>query len=156
MATSPSITRSGSANPAPASVPTGVGALAKLAYFLMLVGLLGLAATGIGTFALGWAPMTHWVLMGHVGGSPLFTIGLTLVALTWPSRLRAHSGSSRFLFWILLVAGLVVVLSGVVPMTPIFGTEGQHLLYLTHRYGAIALALIAGLHLLSLAFRSRR
>ena len=154
MATSPSITRSGSANPIPA--PAGVGALAKLAYFLMFVGLLGLAATGIGTFALGWAPMTHWVLMGHVGGSPLFTIGLTLVALTWPARLHAHSGLSRFLFWILLVAGLVVVLSGVVPMTPLFGTEGQHLLYLAHRYGAIALAVVAGLHLVSLAFGSRR
>jgi hypothetical protein len=151
MATSPSLA-SGSAPAAPA----GVGGFAKFAYFVMFVGLLGLAATGIGTFALGQAPMTHWVLMGHVGGSPMFTIGLTLVALTWPARLDAHAGFARCLFWLLLLAGVGVVLTGVIPMTPIFGTHGQHLLYLSHRYGAIALTAIAVLHLFALGLRARR
>lgn len=133
----------------------GVSGFAKLAYLLMLVGLLALALTGIGTFVLGKAPMTHWILMAHVGGSPAFTVGLTLVALTWPARLGSHNGLARFLFWLLLTAGVVVVLSGVVPMTPLCGTHGQHLLYLAHRYGAIGLAAIAVLHLLTVGFRSR-
>jgi len=48
---------------------------------------------------------------------------------------------------------LVVILSGVLPMTPLFGTPGQHVLYLTHRYSAITLTAAVGLHLLSLKRR---
>jgi hypothetical protein len=32
-------------------------------------------------------------------------------------------------------------------MTPLFGTPGQHLLYLTHRYSAIVLTAAVLLHL---------
>ena len=46
-------------------------------------------------------------------------------------------------------AGLVVILSGVLPMTPIFGTHGQHFLYLVHRYSGIVVAVVAVLHALS-------
>jgi hypothetical protein len=50
------------------------------------------------------------------------------------------------LFCLTLACGLVVLLSGVLPMTPLFGTRGQHLLYLTHRYSGIGLAAAVGLH----------
>ncbi|MGE3312969.1 MAG: hypothetical protein AB7O66_23620 [Limisphaerales bacterium] len=143
--------------PAPAAPATPVpslGALARLAYFLMFVGLLAGAVSGIGTFALGQAPMTQWVLMAHVGASPLFAVGLTLVALTWPSREARYGRFSWFLFWLLLLAGWVLIVSGVLPMTPLAGTEGQHQLYLIHRYSGIATAALALLHLLSL--RPRR
>jgi len=133
-----------------------VGACGRLAYGIMLVGAVGLAATGIGTFILGTPPMTHWMLMAHVSAAPLFAIGLALVALTWSERSRfsvSGSGQSCFskaLLWFILIGGLVVLLSGVVPMTPVFGTAGQHLLYLTHRYSAIVLTVIILLHLFSL------
>ena len=128
----------------------------KVAYGVMLAGIIPLAATGIGTFALGKAPMTHWVLMAHVSAAPFFAVGLALVALTWADRCQfGHAGSRRSgpakaLFWLILTCGLVVILSGVMPMTPIFGTNGQHVLYLTHRYSAIALAAAVALHLLNL------
>ena len=133
-----------------------VPARGKLAYRVMLAGALVLAATGIGTFVLGKAPMTQWVLMAHVTAAPFFAIGLALVALTWADRCQfGHAGSRRSgptkaLFWLILTCGLVVILSGVMPMTPIFGTNGQHVLYLTHRYSAIALAAAVALHLLNL------
>lgn len=149
MATSASLPQTSTASEIPA-----LGLSARLAYFLMLVGLLAVAVTGIGTFALGKAPMNHWILMAHVGASPAFAVGLTLVALTWPPREMRYGPVSRCLLWLLLFAGLIVVLSGVLPMTPLLGTEGQHFLYLTHRYAGIAVAGIAVLHLLSL--RPRR
>ena len=131
----------------------------KVAYGVLLAGLIPLAATGIGTFALGKAPMTHWVLMAHVSAAPIFAVGLALMALIWADRSRFGSGSSRrrgstkTLFWLILASGLVVILTGVVPMTPLFGTPGQHALYLTHRYSAIVLAVAVSLHLLSLRRR---
>lgn len=131
------------------AVPSGPGALGRLAQLITLVGVLALGASGIGTFALGQAPMTHWVLMAHVGASSLFTVGLTLMALTWTPRLAGHNGAGRFLYWLFLATGLVVILSGVLPMTPLTGTEGQHLLYLAHRYSGIAVAVLALLHLLA-------
>lgn len=130
-----------------------LGGKAKLAYLLMLAGVAILGLSGIGTFLTGKAPMTHWILMLHVGASPAFSMGLALVALTWPAGIVRHAAVSRCLFWLMLLAGLTVILSGVVPMTPIFGTHGQHTLYLVHRYGGIALGGITVLHLLSLGLK---
>ena len=151
MATTPSLAHESDA----ALDPAGPGFFAKLAYFLMFLGVVVLGVTGIGTFLLGKAPMTHWTLMAHVGASPMFTVGLTFVALTWPTRLGRQTSAARFLFWLVLLVGLLVILTGVVPMTPVFGTHGQHLLYLAHRFTAIALAPLVVLHLLSLLGRRR-
>lgn len=136
--------------PYPAGASPRLGLGPKLAYLLMLLGLVLLGVTGIGTFALGRAPMSGWILMLHVGASPTFSIGLALVALTWNAHRPRPRGAQGFLFLFLLLSGLVVILSGVVPMTPVLGTEGQHFLYLVHRYGAMVTAGAALLHLLSL------
>lgn len=120
----------------------------KLAYAVMFIAIIVLAATGIGTFALGKAPMTHWILMLHVSFAPLFALGLAAVSLTWSGKTNG-SCFNRFLFRLVLLCGLVVILSGVVPMTPLFGTHGEHTLYLTHRYSAIVLTALAVLHLLT-------
>jgi len=140
---------------AAANGKTGVGLGGKLAYTAMLLAGIAMAVTGIGTFMFGQPPMTHWVLMAHVSAAPLFAIGLALVALTWTGGSRANGSGpsclSQTLLWLILLGGLLVVLTGVVPMTPIFGTQGQHLLYLTHRYGAIVFSVAVVLHLLSLA-----
>jgi cytochrome b subunit of formate dehydrogenase len=130
----------------------------KLSYAVLCAALAILAATGIGTFALGKAPMTHWVLMAHVAVAPLFALGLAAVALTWADLCRGGAPSplnipARVLLWVILLCGLVVVLSGVVPMTPLCGTDGQHFLYLTHRYAAIVLTAAVLLHWPALARR---
>jgi cytochrome b subunit of formate dehydrogenase len=133
-------------------------AIGKPSYWVLCLASLFLAATGIGTFALGAPPMTHWVLMAHVAVAPLFALSLAAVALTWADLCRGGAvsplnASAKALFWVILMAGLVVILSGVVPMTPLFGTPGQHLLYLTHRYSAIVLTAAVLLHLPLLACR---
>ncbi len=125
------------------------GLVGKLAYALMFAGALVLGASGIGTFATGNAPMTGWILMAHVGSSGMFSIGLMIVALTWTSPVAQRGGISWLFYWILLLSGWLVIVSGVVPMTPVFGTHGQHLLYLIHRYSALVAAAAAVLHLLT-------
>jgi cytochrome b subunit of formate dehydrogenase len=132
---------------------------AKLSYGVMCAAGIVLALTGIGTFALGKPPMTHWVLMAHVAAAPLFALCLAAVALTWSGCCGRGAESplnapAKVLLWVILVCGLVVSLSGIVPMTPLFGASGQRVLYLTHRYAAIVLTAAVLLHLP--AFLGRR
>jgi hypothetical protein len=54
---------------------------------------------------------------------------------------------------VVLLAGLVVTLSGVLPMTPLLGAPGQHFLYLTHRWSTIVLTVAVLMHLPMLARR---
>jgi hypothetical protein len=129
--------------------------VAKFSYVVMCLGAAVLAGTGIGVFALGKAPMTHWVLMLHMAATPLFALGLAAVALTWADLCREGSPArlgcaAKVLFWIILASGLTVILSGAVPMTPLCGTSGQHLLYLTHRCAGIVLAVAILAHLAAL------
>ncbi len=131
---------------------------AKLSYIAMCLGAAVLAASGIGVFALGRPPMTHWVLMAHIAAAPVFAVGLAAVALTWADLCRKGSNprlgaAAKVLLWIILACGLVVILTGVTPMTPLFGSNGQHVLYLTHRYSGIVLAVAVLLHLPALRLR---
>ena len=124
----------------------------KLFYAAMFAAIVVLGFTGIGVFLTGHAPMTHWVLMIHMAAAPVFALGLAGVAVTWADLCRADSRPqlgcmARALFWIILACGLVVILSGAVPMTPLYGSAGQHTLYLTHRWAGIGLAAAVLLHL---------
>ena len=130
----------------------------NLSYAVLCAAGLVLTATGLGTFALGKPPMTHWVLMAHVAVAPFFAAGLAAVALTWSGLCRGGADSplscaAQAMLWLVLLSGLVVILSGVLPMTPLFGARGQHFLYLTHRYSAIVLTVAVLLHLPMLASR---
>lgn len=130
--------------------------LGRVAYFVMAISIIVLAVTGIGTFITGHAPMTHWTLMAHVSAAPLFAMSLAFVALTWSDHCRFGCPRTRqtfitkLLLWFILLVGLIVVLTGVVPMLPLLGTTGQHLFYLTHRYCGITLACGVVLHLVNL------
>ncbi|MCX6897919.1 MAG: hypothetical protein NT105_04390 [Verrucomicrobia bacterium] len=126
----------------------------NLAYLMMLLGAAALAVTGLGWLLFGKAAITGWVLMLHVGSAPLFAVGLALVALTWAGR--SGAGAGGLLFWLVLAGGWMVLLTGVVPMTPLCGTDGQRTLASLHRYSAIVLTAVVALHLLRLAAVNRR
>lgn len=124
----------------------------KLIYAGFGASLLVLALTGLGTMLTGRAPMSEWVLMLHATAAPGFAVCTTLLALIWAdrSRLNCTSGpfamAQRTIFWLVLMAALVVILTAVLPMTPIFGTPGQHLLYEIHRYSSLVLFILVVLH----------
>ncbi len=130
--------------------------LGKLAYFILFLGVVGSALTGVGSLIAGKVPMSHWVLMAHVGSGPLFALGLALFAVTWAHRSRlgqenpCGNCANKLLFWLLLVCGLLVILTGVVPMTPLFGTSGQHFLYVSHRYTTVVFTVLFILHAITL------
>src|SRR5436309_13611299 len=113
-----------------------VSPLGKRSHLALRFAVLALALTGIGTFALGKAPMTGWVLMLHVAIAPLFALALAALSITWADGARfgaagsPQSNVSKALLWLILLCGVVVILSAVVPMTPLFGSGGQHALYL--------------------------
>jgi cytochrome b subunit of formate dehydrogenase len=124
----------------------------KISYMVMCLGGVILAATGIGVFTFGKPPMTHWVLITHMAAAPIFALGLTAVALTWADLCRKGASprlgpAAKVLFWVILLCGFIVLFTGVVPMLPFYGTDGQHTLYITHRYAAIVLAVAVLLHL---------
>ncbi len=146
----------------PATTPTaasarrrGLGWFAGLCYLAMLLCTAGLAITGIGTLIAGASPMRGWILMLHCTVAPGFAICITLAALMLADRCRfgaagCYRGMSSFFFWAMLLTGLVVILSAVLPMTPIPSQEGQHLLYQTHRFGSVVFTVAAILHAVSL------
>lgn len=98
--------------------------------------------------------VTGVFLLLHVFGGAVFAVMLTAVVL-----LRAEANSracccgeganlgtfiERLSFWMLAAAGLCLVLTSVVAMTPLFGTGGQIVLATTHKYVSI-LAIVSGM-----------
>jgi hypothetical protein len=132
-----------------------------LAYLLMLIGAAVLAITGLGSLLV-FKAITGWVLMLHVGCAPVFAVGLAWVSLTWTGHTCAcaeHSllhRAARPLLWLVLASGLVVILSGVLPMTPLCGTDGQRTLVSVHLYSAILLTAALALHVLNVVAAKRR
>ncbi|MCF7847665.1 MAG: cytochrome c3 family protein, partial [Kiritimatiellales bacterium] len=105
-----------------------------------------LAITG---FLFGWCtghPLGGYALLGHTAFGGLYAAALCALVLlrgrsTWFTPLRKTA------FWVLLASGLMLVLSILMAMFPIFGTHGQHMCIVLHRIAALltlpALAVLA-------------
>jgi hypothetical protein len=128
-------------------------ALDRLIYAFMLACVFVLAATGLWSALTGEA-MHHWGLMIHCTFAPPFAIGLAALAVSLADRCRvrcADAGSRRFgamqnlLFWLLLPAGLVVILSAAIPMT---GWEQlwQGRFLVMHRYSSLVFFILLMAH----------
>lgn len=130
-----------------------LGWVEKGIYAIMFLGLLVAMLTGLGS-AIVSGHMSGWSLMIHVGLAPAFMLGMAGVAVTMADRCRFvgdRSGSTfgtweNFLFWVMLAATLVAILSAVLPMTPVFGTYGQNVSLNVHRYSSLIAAVAVMLH----------
>jgi len=116
-------------------------------------------------------PLRGWPLFLHCAASPLFSLALTLKALTWAGacafeahdwewfrHLGGYLGSqkglpaSRFnagqkaFFWAIVVLGIIAILSGLGRMAPVLGERGQAALYHAHRGSALLLMLSFVVH----------
>jgi hypothetical protein len=130
-----------------------LGWVEKGIYAIMFFGLLVGGVTGLGSvFTRGH--MSGWALMIHVGLAPAFMLGMAGVAVTLADRcrfVRENTGSTfgpweNVLFWIMLTSTLIAILSAVLPMTPLFGTYGQHVSLDIHRYSSLIAAVAVILH----------
>lgn len=126
----------------------------RLLYLMLIVGVAILSVTGL-VAALFWGgPMDGYLLILHVGSAPLFAIGIAGLAIAWADQRQynPHPSSgdldtgTKLLFWLMLLAGVVSILSAVIPMTPAIGSHGMHLAYHTHRYSSLALFILVVLH----------
>jgi len=116
-------------------------------------------------------PISGYWLMVHVSVGGVFSACLAFLVLTRAHRNRfkaadcpklqnilnqenefQRTNSAYFIlakkicFWLIALLALPVLMSIVLSMFPIFGTDMQHLLMQLHRYSALALALTAVIH----------
>ena len=70
----------------------------------------------------------------------------SVVKKSCPERSRGNGLLRKICFWLIILLALPVILSIVLSMFPLFGTEGQEFLLQLHRYSALLLALIAIVH----------
>jgi len=154
-----------------------VGALRKLVFLLALLCFAVLAVTGfVPPLILGKA-ISGWWLVIHATFAPVFAACVAILAVMWADNSRFDKNywpwlnrvlrrlpqsttavekyelGRKICFWLILFLALPVMLSEVLSMLPLFGTDGQELLLGLHRYSTLSLALfsIAWLYLTSMA-----
>ncbi len=140
--------------------------LTRLAYLLTLISFVILAVTGFGPLLIVARPLSGFPLMTHLAAAPVFAVGLAYLTLMgayrhrfepgeWPVRPDAGDGggpSGRFAFgekvsfWLVILLALPVILSTVLSMFPLFGTDGQEWLLDVHRYSAVLLVMAILVH----------
>ncbi len=95
---------------------------------------------------------------------------LPLLAINWagPSRFGSDSGTEeetyaprffwvpRLLFWFILAGGLIVILTMLVSMLPVFGTDGLLVLLDIHRYAGLMTFVVLALHCYCLLLQRSR
>jgi len=121
-------------------------------YAVTMFGLCVLALTGfVGWFAFG--RLGGWLLFVHVLGTPVFVIGLTILAVVWAEKSRfadsapgGFSSGQKAAFWAFLLLGFVAIVSMLAAMLPVFGYDWQQTLCAVHRYNALGLVAVAVVH----------
>lgn len=133
---------------------------------LVLAGVL--AVTGFVQVILTGSSPSGVLLLVHMIAAPLFALVLAAASLLWSHEqqmretdlaalgraVRAWTldGSAgmaaiaRLLYWAVLVLALPLLLSIILSLFPLFGTEGEHCLIGLHGYSALALIAVAILH----------
>ena len=152
--------RGGRERPAPP-----VGVVSRLIYLLVLLSTLLAAASAWGPILRGQT-MRGWALLAHSSAAGLLIVSLTSLVVIWAGgcriaaepddRGRAFTLGTRLAFTLAAVAGLLVILSALLPMTPLFGTHEQELLIQTHRYAGLGLVLALMVHRYLLWLAQRR
>ncbi len=132
----------------------------KLVYLGALGSVTVLAVTSFYT-VLRFGGMHGWWLFVHMFGAGALTAVLPLAALTWCGASRfgrvglATSDDAylprffwlpRVMFWLFLAAGLVVLLTMLVSMLPLYGSEGLAILLDLHRYAGLLAVVALAIH----------
>jgi len=143
----------------------------RLVYLATAGSFLILAGTGFYASLIDGQPLHGYFLMIHATFAPVFSVCITLCALLWaqnhvfkrtdiacpclakicsiPEAEKHPCGfqlGRKICFWILLLTSIPLIVSMVVSMFPIFGTEGQMALYHINRVSALILLLAANAH----------
>ncbi len=158
---------------------SAIGILRKLIFLLALLCFVVLVITGFYPVLVWGEHLTAWLLMIHATFAPVFAVCLAVLAVMWADKCRfdktdcpilqriihgetaaeapAAGGcqaGQKICFWLIVLLSLPLILSIVLSMFKLFGTEGQKLLLEVHRYSALFTAL-AGIVYTYLAIKSQ-
>jgi len=131
-----------------------------LVYLGTIAAVCVLAATAFGT-VLRHGALEGWWLMAHMAGAGAFVVVLPVLALSWCEANRfgrhrsrgADERTPRFfwfpklMFWLFVASGLAVIVTMLLSMVPLFGSDGMHRLLEIHRYSGLVAVIALVLHL---------
>ena len=129
-----------------------LGRIRKLMYLVAIFAFLVLAATGFWPVMAG-VPIAGWLLMIHVTFGGVFAFCFAFLALTWAQKFvfggqkmfscPAEDFIAKASFWAMVLLSLPVILSMVLSMFPLLGSEWQEILLWIHRYSTLGFAIAA-------------
>jgi hypothetical protein len=139
--------------------------LRRIVYGLSALLFVLLAVTGFAPVLLFGEHLRGALLIIHVTIAPLFALSLSALALLWAHRLRFEEPDWRFVlglgrrkppetallvrlalkvgFWLALCFSLPLMLTIILGLFPLFGTEGEAFLTRMHGYSALLLMFVA-------------
>ncbi|MCH5376410.1 MAG: hypothetical protein JJ992_20775, partial [Planctomycetes bacterium] len=132
----------------------------KLVYAVTLLSVSIPAVTAFGPMLQG-EEVSGWALFAHMIGAGMFVFTLPVLAITWceANRFdvrrvgeRGRPVPRRFywlpkaMFWILLAGGLIVSMTMLLSMLPLFGTSGLRELLDLHRYMGLVVVVALATH----------
>ncbi len=144
-----------------------IGVLRKLIFLLALLCFVVLVITSFVPVIILKKSISGYWLMLHATASPVFSACLAILAVIWADKMQldknywpwlntiirrlprspepphAHELKAKICFWCIIFLALPVILSAVLSMFPLFGTGGQELLLVLHRYSTLLLALFS-------------
>jgi cytochrome b subunit of formate dehydrogenase len=157
-------------SPPKARPPRLLDILRMLVYLVALLCFLVLLLNGFYSSLVLAESITGYrvILQTTAGGA--FTVCIAILAVMWAHNCRLDKNycpwltklighrpkdapapqkyelAQKICFWLILLLALPLILSLMVSMLPLFGTDAQKCLFQFHRYSALLLALIAIIH----------
>ena len=156
-----------------------LGVLRKLVYFVALLCFVVLAVNGFYPSVVLGEPISGYWLMLQVTAGGVFACCLAFLAMMWAQHCRFNGSDWQWLqhilrwqtaskklpperfrpgqkiaFWLIVLLALPVILSIVLSMFGLFGTDAQEFLLHLHRYSALLLVM-AGVVFIYLALSRR-
>jgi uncharacterized membrane protein YhaH (DUF805 family) len=127
-----------------------VGIIRRLVYLLAILCFLIAVITGFySALVLNESIHGYWLIL-HAVFAPVFVICLAVLAVMWAGNCSLSENIRPTLqkacFWLIIILVIPVILSIVLSMFSLFGTQGQEFLLQVHRYSALLLALIVIVH----------
>ena len=123
-------------------------------YVMTLLTMVVLAVTGFLPTLVGQNRMQGFVLLLHSMIAPWFMAGLAGLAVAYgglacrsADKMTVSNGLVTSSFWALVAVALVVILSAIVSLLPLFGTTGMARLAEIHHYSSLFLLVATGFHL---------
>jgi cytochrome b subunit of formate dehydrogenase len=144
-----------------------LGALKKLCYLVAMVCFIVLAITGFWPVLIRGQHISGFLMMIHATFAPVFALCMAILAITWAGNHRFVASDAPWLqrllrrvtrlrlpaddrswccslvvyklaFWLILFLTLPLILSIVVSMFHLLGTDWQHLTLALHRWASLA------------------